>query len=239
MGNRFPTAIGFAWVWLGVAGLQSAGGPPQWSSYTGRMAVTDKLAAVCRGIFNTGDCARAIETYQRPLLKGQFRRSGNTLIIPIEGSKSVVLRDYWSDVSHGRDYSYIEFVPQIGQHLVHVQYYEGQSFWLVDAKSGKRTEICGVPILAPNGSRFGCYDANAEDGSSVEIWRITTSGFRREWVFDQMDWVPGGLVWLNDNSIRILKEDFGGRGLGAAIASRQGSVWGWSDQHGGRPKVDK
>jgi hypothetical protein len=192
------------------------------------MAVTEKLSGVCSGIFNSGECARAIEAYQRRRSKGRFRRRGNTLSIALEGGKSVLLRDYWSDVDHGRDYSYIEFIPQINQHLVHVQYYEGRSFWLVDAKSGKRTEICGVPILAPHGGRFACYDANEEDGSSVEIWRITTSGFRREWVFDQMDWVPAGLMWINDDSIRIPKETFGRGTLGDAIAIRQGKQWVWA-----------
>jgi hypothetical protein len=150
----------------------------------------------------------------------------------LEDGRSVSLRDDWSDKGGGkayrtRAYSYIEFVPQLRQHLVHVQYYEGGCFYLVDAKSGNKTEICGVPIVSAKARRFACYVADLETGSSVEVWRIRATEFQREWVFEPTDWVPAGLVWLSDDSIRISKEDFEGREVDHAVVTRRGSAWVW------------
>lgn len=239
MGSSVGAMIVIASFWLCAVPPQSASGPSQWYVGYGRMAVTQELAAVCAGILNSMDCARAIESYQQPRCSGRFRRSGETLRIPIESGKPVFLRDQWGDGAAGRAFSYIEFIPEIKQHLVHVQYYEGGCFWLVDAKSGNKTEICGVPILAPRRSRFACYQANWETGNSVEIWRIRGSGFDREWAFEPTDWAPAELVWLSEHSIRVSKEDFEGRELSGAIATRNGGVWAWTDQPDGRPKADR
>jgi hypothetical protein len=151
----------------------------------------------------------------------------------VRSGKTILLRDDWSDEAHGKgqEYRYVEFLSQIGQHLVHAQYYEAHRFILVDAESGKKTLVRAVPILAPGGERFACYDPDEMYGSSIEIWRIAVSGFEREWVYEPSDWVPTGLIWLNDGLIRISTE------TGSVVARRKGNAWIWgkpSEQRSGR-----
>ena len=217
-------------LWLCVVGPPPAAALPQWAYGYGRMAVTEDLSSVCEGILNSLQCARAIEKYQQARPGARFRRSRDVVTITLEDGQSVSLRDEFSKNANGeatkrKSYSYIEFLPQMKQHLVHVQHYEGHCFWLVDARSGSKTEICGVPIRAPSGRRFACYYSSLEDPSSIEVWRITANGFQREMAFTPVGWVPTDLVWLGDDSIRIAKESYEGEPLGDALVNRTGSNW--------------
>jgi hypothetical protein len=226
MQNAFGVTILGVFLWLCALPVPLPADPAQWDIGYGRMAVTETLAKVCIGIRNSEECAAAIERYQAPRYKGRFKRIGRTLTITLENGKSVSLTSSPRETESGfKSYNYIEFIPRIGQHLVQVQYYEGGSFYLVDAKTGSKTEIGGVPILAPRGNLFACFHANLEIGSSIEIWRVTGSGFHREWLLEPIEWLPDNITWLNDETIRIDKTDVQSGSAGFEVFTRSGEKW--------------
>jgi hypothetical protein len=190
------------------------------------MALTETLAKVCTGILNSGECAEAIERYQAPRYKGRFKRIGRTLTITLENGKSVSLTSSPPGTeSNYKCYNYVEFIPSILQHLVHVQYDEIHSFYLIDSRTGNKTEICGVPILTQQRDRFACDLADLAYQSLIEIWRITANGFHREWLFEPVGWLPGRLTWLNGDTIRVKKEDEKGLSMGYEVFTRSGEKW--------------
>jgi hypothetical protein len=199
--------------------------PPQWDIGYGRIAVTNSLARVCASIRNSEDCANAIEKYQLPRSQGRFQRRGRTLEIALESGKTLSLTNSPPGAKNYKRFGYIEFLPAIGQHLIHVQYSEMQSFCLIDSKTGKESDSCGVPVLAPRGERFACDQANLEYSSSIEIWRITTQGLQREWRLDNLGWLPGAITWLTDDTIRVAKEDERGRSVGYEVFTRYRGRW--------------
>jgi hypothetical protein len=125
----------------------------------------------------------------------------------------------------GPRFYYIEFIPIIGQHVVNIQYYEGDSFCLVDAKTGNKTGICGRPLLSPRGDAFACFVTDAENGNSIEIWRVTSSRLHREWLLEPAEWLPGRIIWLSDQTIRVDVDDDHGRTVGHKIFTQSHKTW--------------
>lgn len=114
-------------------------------------AIDDRLNDICRKILNTGECAAAIESYQISKNVHSITRSGNRLSIQIAGSKRVTLLD--RNVESPDDYlayRYIQYLPSIGFHLVHVQYYEGTEMLLVSNADGGRYFVPDVPRISPD-----------------------------------------------------------------------------------------
>jgi len=210
--------------------VTSAGGTGPWNPSYGRLAVTQKLAVQCRDSKDADDCAKAIEHHMAS--QDRFRRSGDLLTVLVPGGRQVELLDVPKEkvgtipddkVSR---YGYIEFLPSIGQHLVHVSGYEGTEFLLIDAKSGAKTLLFGLPMASPDGQRVACRWVNwAVDAQRVEVWARTPKGFEREW-FRDTKWVPGEPEWLTADTFRVNRVGEGESGF--ETFSRSGS--GWTEQ---------
>lgn len=198
-----------------------------WNPSYGRLAVSQNLAIRCRDAKDADDCAKAIERHQAS--QGRFRRSGDLLTVPVLDGRPVELRDFprekvgtIPDDKVSR-YGYIEFLPSIGQHLVHVSGYEGTEFLLIDAKTGAKTLIFGLPIPSPGGKRVACRFVNwAVDAQRVEVWARTARGFEMEWAHDTK-WVPGFPEWLAEDAFRV--ERVGEGETGFETFSKLGSGW--------------
>lgn len=205
----------------------SAAKPGRWNPSYGRLAVTQDLSSPCRDAKEADDCAKAIERHQAS--QGRFRRSGDLLTVPVSGGRQVELQDAPKekvgtipDAKVSR-YGYIEYLPSIGQHLVHVSGYEGTEFLLIDAKSGAKTLIFGLPMPSPSGKRVACRVVNwAVDAQGVEVWARTASGFVKEWAHETK-WVPGFPEWFAEDAFRVERVGEGETGFGTF--RRSGGGW--------------
>ena len=210
-----------------------AGETGPWNPSYGRLAVSQNLAVQCRAATDADDCAKAIEHHQAS--QGRFRRSGDLLTVLVPDGRQVELLDVPKErvgtipddkVSR---YGYIEFLPSIGQHLVHVSGYEGSEFLLIDAKTGAKTLIFGLPMPSPAGRRVACRFLNwAVDAQRVEVWARTPQGFEKEWAQDTK-WVPGFPEWLAEDAFRV--ERVGAGETGFETFSRSGSGWEQKAKH--------
>lgn len=204
----------------------SAAETSAWKPSYGRLAVTHHLAVHCRGAEEADDCAKAIERHQAS--QGRFTRKGDLLTVPVPGGKPVELRDApkekvgTSPNGEVSRYGYIEFLPSLGQHLVHVSGYEGTEFLLIDAKTGSKARLFGLPVPSPDGRRVACRWGNLALSLAVEVWTRTPSGFEREWSHGTT-FIPGVPEWLSAVAFRVER---GGEGeTGSVTFTKTGSSW--------------
>ncbi len=85
----------------------------------------------------------------------------------------------------GNCYRYVLLgdLPEQHAFIVGEDYYEGESLFLVDDRTGRQTGIDGIPVFSPDGSRFFINDddeANDHD-NNIEIWRRDGDGAVIEW----------------------------------------------------------
>src|SRR5437899_451387 len=93
------------------------------------------LSELCVGIENTHECFQAIERHQFERGINGVTRKDSKLIISIRSGASTVLVDSKENETEGQWFNYVEYLSAIKFHLVHVQYYEGDAFLLVNSKS--------------------------------------------------------------------------------------------------------
>jgi hypothetical protein len=202
------SGLGAAALALAIVASPTRGpeGDP-WSPITGRLAVTQGLGALCRAAQGADDCAKTIERSQAG--SGRFKRTGDLLVVKVPNGRDVELRDSPADkVGTIADdavarFAYIEHLASAGQHLVHVWGYEGTEFILIDAKTGRKTRLFGLPVPSPSGGRVACSPVHlAVDMQRVEVWRRAGDGFVQEWAKD-LDWAPAPPSWSGEDAIRV------------------------------------
>jgi hypothetical protein len=196
-----------------------------------KMAASSELWNICVGINNPYACAQAIEQHQlKREIKG-LKRKKNQLMIRLDNGTLLTLvnkgNPKYDDTSMA-NFSYIEYLPAIGYHLVHVMYYEGDSYVLINGKDGKKTDIQNIPIISPDNLRFvtASSDLEAEyNPTEIQIWRITAGGLFKEFSFKPSGWGPESPRWKNQNEVSITKVFLSNR-PSEVVSIRQGQK-GW------------
>ena len=177
------------------------------------------LDTLCPGIpWTSSECTEAIERYYLERLENVVWRDGNRLLIRLSTGQVLVLRDSTSgDVSSVR-HTYRAYLPCIQRHVIQLHYYEGGSYLLVDARSGKRDAVPGVPVVSPDSSRFVATSVDLEAQyvpTTVQIWRVRDGDVELEWRFDPLKeyradpynlWGPQAAEWVTPTMVRVRKK---------------------------------
>ncbi len=193
-------------------------------------------SSICEGIDNSHECAQAIERHQLSRGVEGVARRGDRLVLTLANGNSVSLEDVRGDA--GIAYNYRQFLPELRRHLIAVHYWEGREYLLVHARSGERTEIQSLPVIAPDRARFvtTSSDLGAEyDPTAIQIWRARGKRLQLEWNFEPLAelslpsdsvWGPTEPVWLSSREIKIRKRLVSGL-LGGYIRVQLGKD-GWT-----------
>lgn len=175
------------------------------------------LAPVCRGIDNTYQCGRAVERYQIRRAARWVSRNGKTLTIGLSGGGRKTFLDSDSVDVDAVLYTYRQFLPQVGYHLVHAHLNEGTVYLLAHHASGDVVRIHALPIVSPDGGRFATASEDLEsryNPNAIQIWRITENAVVLEWsiqpagdpvVITPDAWGPANLRWISPTEIRVRK----------------------------------
>ena len=116
-------------------------------------------------------------------------RSGNTLTLfpsaaaPIGLSGDPKICEA-GDVPHCALYVLEADHPKSHTWVVEQFFYEGSTFLLIDDRSGRRTQLNGMPTFSPDGTRFlvaPFSDENDVGPNNLEIWRREGDGAVLEW----------------------------------------------------------
>ena len=138
-----------------------------------KLAVDERLNELCRTLNNWHECATAIERHQLTGRAAGVRRSGPRLSIPIARGRRVVLVDREVPAPGGIRYRYIQYLPNIGFHVVHVSYYEGDEYLMVSNVEGGRYFIPDRPHVSPDHSMVAAVsDADAYNIAGVFVFLV-------------------------------------------------------------------
>ncbi len=186
------------------------------------------LDTLCAGIDRAYwyRCAPIVERHQLALSSESVWRSDSaTLVVQLLSGDTVFFRDssMMAEPNIVQHY-YREYVPEVGFHLLELHFYEGHAFLLVNAVSGRRTLVPGLPVPAPGGARLvvTSVDLDAEYNPTViQIWTAQPGPLRLEWEFNPLE-LQGGVPpqsrwglshprWLHPDSIEVRTHYSGGR----------------------------
>lgn len=171
------------------------------------LATNDKLNQLCEKIDNSYKCAQKIEQWS--ILHGQkgVKRSGRTLAIPLTDHPPLLLRNTKCDDSFAcYAYSYIEFLPAINYHLIHIQYYEGHAFLLISGETGKKTKIPATPHISPDAARFISIDSDyVYSFPGIFIYKMTPDGPELEYNYKPEEVMHTFTLvrWINSETIKL------------------------------------
>jgi hypothetical protein len=207
-----------------------------WAAEGGEDAYTQMVIKLCAGIHNSFECARVIESSQ--VNAGASRhavRKKESLVIRLNG-KAAVLRDKGAAEEGAADgvelYSYIDYLSDMQLHVVHVQFYEGDTFLAIHQDSGQKSYPSGFPVVSPDLQRFvatSCDLVAGFDPNNIEIWRSNKGKLFLEWSQDIEGWGPRKAQWLASDRIRIEKECYDGNEdehpCGTVELVREGGQW--------------
>jgi hypothetical protein len=92
------------------------------------------------------------------------------------------------------------------------QWSEGNTWWLLDRKTGAMREIFGYPLLSPDGSRFAAVSTDLDAGFSrtiLNIYAIEASGVMNafEGISGKAQWEPEwgatNIRWRNNTTLEF------------------------------------
>jgi hypothetical protein len=172
---------------------------------------TARLNDICRGLENSYDCAQAVERAQLPKYPRQVVRQKGELRLTLKTGKTVVLKDseekVGETVSKFIFYSFREHLKNIGYFLVHTQFWEGDGYLMINDRTGRQYRIHDLPILSPDQQRLATISFSvAYNPSDIQIWRLTPVSMTLEWSLEPEDWRPSGGVWLDNDTLTLVKQ---------------------------------
>jgi len=94
--------------------------------------------------------------------------------------------------------------------VVHVQYFEGSSFFLIHEGTGKKTEVYGPPVLSPGKDLFFTYNCDIAAGFSkngIQVFRINKDASITGLAEIQKSWGPINVRWSGSNGIEFTRLD--------------------------------
>ena len=158
---------------------------------------------------DTDACAARVERGLLAASAGGARRAGDTLFFRGAGRGGLALA---SDTREGGDfvrYRYRALLPEIAQHLVQMDFYEGGGWLLVDAVTAEQTRVLGPPVVAPDRSRFVATSVDLEAGydpNGIQVWSLARGFPRLEWGLDGGDaWGASDAVWIDARTVEFTR----------------------------------
>jgi hypothetical protein len=182
----------------------------------GDRRLTVELNRVCRNIQNTHLCAQAVEKAQLPRYPQQVSRQGKILRLTLKTGKVVELKDVDDKAleQNGQAdkivyYNFREYLRDLGYFLIHVQYYEGNTYLMVNDQNGERYPLPDLFLLSPNRQRLATVlMSEAFNPTIIQIWRITPEKMTKEWSLEPEDWGPKDGAWQDNDTLTFTKTSY-------------------------------
>ena len=197
-------------VLLGIVGLFT------WAACTrdeplppppeGFVDVLDTIERSCGDTTNAYECAKAVEQYRLGKGVRGVSRTGKRLSVALGNGTVADLTD--SPDPAADDYvafTYTEFLGCFGYHLIRRQRQVGEGYLLMQAETGTRIDVPGVPILSPECGRLAVVAGLPDAGSVLQVWRWNENGRASlEWSYQpDSPGTPGTVVWKNTTQISV------------------------------------
>jgi len=170
---------------------------------------TLQLDARCPGENNTFDCARVIERSIFAHDSVHAHRSGDSLVLMLANKRVRVLADSGEE-AESVHFSYRGYLPTLGVHVVHEQYYEGSAFTLVSARTGRSRYVPEEPVLSPDGRRLASAIAAAGEDFTLNKLMILRGAGEADTLVLELDLEPKTFGfdrprWVDDSTIDVTR----------------------------------
>jgi hypothetical protein len=191
---------------------------------------------LCQQITNSYECAQAIE---RDLLsKGvpEVARRGGQLVIRLTHADSATFRDSSTETASAVSYSYRGLLPSVPYHVIEVQYYEGGTYLLVNAATGRQTFSNGLPVPSPDGHYIAAANVDLEaefSPTTLQVWRVDKDSLVLAWEHDfvppggasDSTWGPADITWTRATELAMAREYIMGERRGYAVLRLERDRW--------------
>lgn len=170
------------------------------------------LDSLCKDIHNSYECAQKIEKYQLTQYDDLVKRVNNKLILKTDKKSNIIFEDI-AEEANGVWFSFRDYIEEINSYIVHIHYYEGEAYYLINKHSGDKVQIPGLVIVSPSKLRIVSYSMDIEAGYSTNgfvIYKLTDSSFIEEFETELIDWGPSKAKWINDKQIEFEKSAWTG-----------------------------
>ncbi|MFT6246476.1 MAG: hypothetical protein ACI93L_003427 [Cyclobacteriaceae bacterium] len=91
-------------------------------------------------------------------------------------------------------------------YLIRIQYSEGNSWMLVNRKSGQITYIEGLPYFSPSNSHFVTIGLDMEAGynmNGIQYFKYSQESISKIWQLNILNWGPRNIKWQNDSTLIV------------------------------------
>jgi hypothetical protein len=168
------------------------------------MARLRELEAACGS--HWGECGTTLDSAQLAVAGRQaFRDSLGVHVRLASGAYLLLARD---TTDWPATYQFHAWLPRVSQYLIHLQYFEGDGYMLLDARTSARIYLDDIPVFSPSGDRFAVASGDTETNynpTSLSVWRITRTEVIQEWRWADSaltaGWAPQAARWKNEVTI--------------------------------------
>lgn len=122
------------------------------------------------------------------------------------GSNEVFNNDDRDGWDYYRDYNFLGSYSVMDYWLIHLQLYEGESYFLLSKTDGSKIHLFGEPLFSPNKQLFVCYAADIEAGyvtNGIQLFKVKNSLALPVWEKEILKWAPDEIKWVLNSKIAI------------------------------------
>lgn len=143
-------------------------------------------------------------------LAGRVERDRDKLVVKPRRGPAIVFRDV-SSGDASEHFSLWSYEEEIDSYLIHVRYWEGDGYVLVNGTSGHQTYLDAPPVVSPDRKRLITVNMDLEAGytpTRIQIYRIAPDSLELEWTHEPEGdpaWGPSEAEWVDSVTVRALK----------------------------------
>lgn len=161
------------------------------------------------GVGNSNVEAVVAETQMIRAYSDTVKRAGKKLTFKMRGGGEVAFADENTGIESDSSVSYqfVDRLAAVGYYLVHIQYWEGDEYRMVNETNGRHFDIPVKPEISPGKKRLAAVSASdAYNFNGIEVWRFMKGRMKREWKLE-----PEGhpafhfIAWDGDDAFRVGK----------------------------------
>ena len=159
-------------------------------------------------IGNWHERAIKIEAYLAKQFGEYFYTTDTTLVLRLADGSTLSFLKWDPNVGDGEAYNFAHYFEEIDYYLLRVQYWEGNSWMLVNRKNGFKTYTT-LPYISNDNKRIIGINESLQSASSfngIELYTVLADSLRREFS-KWTDWGPVDVKWINENEF-LLKRKF-------------------------------
>jgi len=158
--------------------------------------------------------ARKIQDY---LLASRFQEyfylTDSTLVLKLADGKTMSFDRYVEEMDWDDDgYIFAHYFDKIGYYLLIIQYYEGNSWMLVNRKNGFKKDILGLPYISEDNKKIIAISSDLYAGynfSGIALYTVLADSLQTEFQKKTgAEWAPLDVKWVNENEFYLKREHF-------------------------------